>query len=262
MAGTGYQTLLSRRQGQWWGSTGQRLPSLRHDRQSWPIGHPQHRSPEVAAQILGAGGARGLRQLPRLAWNSTPESRSRSRELPPSPAAGPLSSSPTSPVRMPSLSSRGRLERWDLALVHALRCADRRPRGRPRLDPDDGGQAALHVELGLSSAGAFSGEPRGTLAARPEGRVRRPDCRISPRMIGGSLLLQTGSSETRLVVALRPADGTLVWAVDGAAPSTSAHIVGCVSVLLSSWRGPWPSSKRALLRRNRQPKWRSQTPQI
>ncbi len=54
------------------------------------------------------------------------------------------------------------------------------------------------------------------------------DCRTSPRLIGGSLLLQTGSSEIGRVVALRPADGTVVWAVDGAAPSTSASPVGSV----------------------------------
>ncbi len=54
------------------------------------------------------------------------------------------------------------------------------------------------------------------------------DCRTSPRMIGSSLVLQTGSSETGRVVALRPADGTLVWAVDGAAPSTAASPVGSV----------------------------------
>ncbi len=51
------------------------------------------------------------------------------------------------------------------------------------------------------------------------------DCRTSPRMIGDSLVLQTGSSETGRVVALRPVDGSLVWAVDGA-PSTGASPVG------------------------------------
>ncbi len=53
------------------------------------------------------------------------------------------------------------------------------------------------------------------------------DCRTSPRLIGGSLVLQTGDSETGRVVALRPADGSLVWAVDGA-PSTGASPVGAV----------------------------------
>ncbi len=53
-------------------------------------------------------------------------------------------------------------------------------------------------------------------------------CMTSPRMIDGSLFLQTGDSDTGRVVALRPADGTVVWAVDGAAPNTSASPVGTV----------------------------------
>ncbi len=60
-----------------------------------------------------------------------------------------------------------------------------------------------------------------------EAKYDAEDCRTSPRMVGGFLVLQTGSSDTGRVVALQPADGKVAWAVDGA-PSTGASPVGAV----------------------------------
>ncbi|MEM7353555.1 MAG: PQQ-binding-like beta-propeller repeat protein, partial [Acidobacteriota bacterium] len=99
-------------------------------------------------------------------------------------------------------------------------------------------------DTGLASTPAVAGGRLVTLSATCRLRAHSPadgevlwqhdlnsnygarNCRTSPRLIDGSLVLQTAGSGAGRVVALRPADGTVVWAVEGAGPSTGASLVG------------------------------------